>query len=74
LPAPCRRWASIEPDLNDLANIDDLIAAWRDADRRNQVLLALIWLAAVTSATPTRCWCCCTCSAVSASWSASSAT
>ena len=40
------RWASIEPDLNDLANVDDLIAAWRDADRSNQVLLALIRLAA----------------------------
>jgi hypothetical protein len=41
-----RRWASVEPDLSDLANIDDLITAWRDAVRCNHVLLALIRLAA----------------------------
>jgi hypothetical protein len=44
------RWASVEPDLSDLANIDDLITAWRDAVRCNHVLLALIRLAAADSA------------------------
>jgi hypothetical protein len=44
-----RRWASIEPDLSDFTNIDDLITAWRDAGRCNQLLLALIRLAAADS-------------------------
>jgi hypothetical protein len=42
-----RGWATTITELADLETVEDLLGAWRDPARTNQVLLALVRLAAV---------------------------